>query len=246
MDRSQVVHFLADVALGTLQMEFTYRIKTQAGVGTCFLYGKKEGFFYVTAAHLVKGVAVGENVLFDHKSGWIPRTIEAIFVHPVGQDLAVIITNQEVGGEPNFDATFGVMPGQPVKFLGFPHGLRSNYPSQFAYSAPLVRSANFSGVIDLDGVQMTILDGFNNPGYSGGPVYCCGDDGQAKLFGVISGYRPEIETHSRVYKKNENGDYEPLPDFFVRPNSGMIHVVGKGECDKLFAIVDQFQPTPAA
>jgi hypothetical protein len=242
MDRNQVISLMADVALGTDQIDKTFHIQTQRGLGTCFLYGNANGLFFLTAAHVLEGTMAGEKVNFRHEDGWIPRTITAIFVHPSGYDLAVFVTDDVITGEIHFDATFAVMPGQPMKFLGFPHGLNSNYPSRLGFMSPLVRTAYWSGIIETKGLSLNVLDGFNNPGYSGGPVFCCGEDGEPKLFGVISGYRWESEAHSKVYKKNEQGEFEPLEDYIVRPNSGMIYVVGKGEYDILLNVVDQFQP----
>ncbi len=245
MDRNKSVNLMADVALSSLQMGFAFSLRTQIGTGTCFLYGKEEGCFFVTTKHLIAGVKVGDDIFMSHTTGWIPQKVLAIFVHPSGYDVAAIVTDKEVSGKADYDSTFTVMPGQPLKFLGFPHGLNSNYPSESNYSTPLVRTAHFRGIIDLEGLQITILDGFNNPGYSGGPVYCCGDDGLPKLFGIISGYRYETEAHSSVYKKNDQGDYEPTQDYIVRSNSGMIYVVGMNACIPLFATIDTFQPSPA-
>ena len=246
MDRANVINALADVALSSNEMEYAYRVRTASGTGTCFLYGDKRGFFFVTAAHILKAVKAGGNVLFSHESGWLPQKVEAIFCHPSGHDIAAFVTDQPIGGKSDFDNDFLVMPGQPLKFLGFPHGLQSNYPSQFGYHTPLVRSAHFSGVTLINGQATTILDGFNNPGYSGGPIYGCGADGLPKLFGVISGYRHEAETHSKVYCRNEVGEIEQASQYFVQANSGMIYAIGKREYLELFGLVNHFQRGPRA
>ena len=86
---------------------------------------------------------------------------------------------------------------------------------------PLVRTAYFSGIVNLDGHDIMLLDGFNNPGYSGGPVFTVGLDGKPALAGVISGYRFEIESHGAIYQKNPDGQETALPDLYVKPNSGM-------------------------
>lgn len=246
MDRQQVSVALADVALTSREMQHVFQLKTQSGTGTCFLYGTKDGFFYVTARHLIEKSMVGDSVYFGHSNEWQKWMVTAIFLPNDAHDIAVFVTDCVWKGNPDFESDFAVLPGQPVKFLGFPHGLNSDYPSSNGYLTPLVRSANFSGVIQKDNITINVLDGFNNPGYSGGPVYCCGDDGKAKFFGVVSGYRYETESHSLLYKKNSSGEFEPLPDYMVKLNSGMIYVTGKSACNELFTRVDQFQPRQPA
>ncbi|WP_156443415.1 serine protease [Erythrobacter sp. CCH5-A1] len=243
MDRQQVAAHLADVLLTSFQMQTAFKLKTQRGTGTCFLYGNENGVFHVTARHLIDQTHVGEFVYFAQGDTWIPTEVSAIFMPNNGHDIAAFVTTSRWNVGSKFDTKCSLYPGQPVKFLGFPHGLNSNYPSQNGFSTPLVRSAHFSGIIQHGGLTLTVLDGFNNPGYSGGPVYSCGDDGRPAFFGIISSYRYETESHSLVYKKNEQGEYEPLQDYIVRPNSGMIYMTGRKECDDLFMQVDQFQPT---
>lgn len=233
---------MADVALSSREMSYAFKIKTSSGIGTCFLYGTEKGFFFVTAAHLLSSIHEGENAYLEHQTGWRQIEITSVKLHPDGHDIAVFTTDQFIEGEPEFDNHLLVMPGQAVKFVGFPHGLTGNYPSESGFLTPLVRSAHFSGVIQHNSLILHVLDGFNNPGYSGGAVYCCGEDGEAKLFGVISSYRYEAENHSRIYKKAPNGDYQPVPDYMVRLNSGMIYMTGIGQCRELFSTIETYQP----
>lgn len=237
-----VASMMADVALSSREMSYAFKLKTACGIGTCFLYGTEDGFFFVSAAHLLKGIHTGEIAYLEHESGWRQTTITSVKLHPDGHDVAVFTSDLVIEGEPEFDNRLLVMPGQAVKFVGFPHGLTGNYPSPSGFLTPLVRSAHFSGVVQHNKLLLHVLDGFNNPGYSGGAVYCCGDDGEAKLFGVISSYRYEAENHSRIYKKTPEGDYEPIPDYIVRLNSGMIYMTGIGECRDLFSSIKIYQP----
>jgi S1-C subfamily serine protease len=82
--------------------------------------------------------------------------------------------------------------GREVYFLGFPYGLFTSFGTQ-AQSIALVKHAYASGVTNRaaffpDGDKdepLLLLDGLNNPGFSGGPVV--GLD--HKVIGVISGFR---------------------------------------------------------
>jgi hypothetical protein len=84
--------------------------------------------------------------------------------------------------------------------------------------------AFFSGVINDRGYQWMILDGFNNPGYSGSPVYI-EYQGHLVPFGVISGYRSEKASHGALFRSAGHGGEEAVPGVWVRSNSGMIEAV---------------------
>ncbi len=107
-------------------------------------------------------------------------------------------------------------------FVGYPHGLLNTYPSLLGFVTGLVRRVAFSGVVDQDGRPLIILDGFNNPGYSGGSVYA-ESDGQLVISGLISGYRFESILHGGVYRRVD-GVEEIVSDVYVKSNSGMIYM----------------------
>lgn len=214
---------LTHVPIGTSQMNYTFQIKTSRGTGTCFLANDDNGFFFVTAAHIVEGTLKGDTIYLAHKDGWISQCIREIRKSPSGYDIAAFTTEMKVVGViPKFLDPPGLMPGQPMAFLGFPHGLQTNYPNANGYLSPLVRTAYFSGVVEINGLRMLILDGFNNPGYSGAPVYTTNDQGDAQLFAVISGFKFENPDLGSVHKRTEDG-VTKLPDLFVNLNSGMIY-----------------------
>ena len=76
-------------------------------------------------------------------------------------------------------------------FLGFPDGLHSYYPSG-EYAAFVKRGT--ASAVDSTNAESIILyvDGFNNPGFSGGPVaFLDKKNNQWKIAAVVSGYRSE-------------------------------------------------------
>jgi len=82
--------------------------------------------------------------------------------------------------------------GQDVFFLGFPFGLASDSRDlNGGFPFPLVKKATLSA-INFGPNAVMLLDGLNNPGFSGGPVVYT-KPGSARLdysvAGVISGYR---------------------------------------------------------
>ncbi len=105
----------------------------------------------------------------------------------------------------------GLIYGQEVYFLGFPYGIVGKHifaPS--GYPLPLVKRATVSL---FDGT-MYLLDGHNNPGFSGGPVvWKAPGTERFKVAAVISGYRYVDEP---VY------DVAGTAPFKYRYNTGII------------------------
>lgn len=200
-------------------------IRTAAGTGTAFLHANEQGSYFVTAAHLVHGTQEGDYILFKRQDGWHSVQVREILLHLQGYDVAVFSTA-------NFGTTTRMVPrpdagiflGDELKFLGFPHGLGNTYPLEGSV-APLVRTAFFSGTIMVEGREIELLDGFNNPGFSGGPVYALQDDGEPSITALISGYRFERMSNSRLYRSNADGREEEVPDLYTKPNSGMINAI---------------------
>ncbi|NGP19312.1 hypothetical protein [Devosia aurantiaca] len=88
-----------------------------------------------------------------------------------------------------------------------------------------------------------ILDGFNNPGYSGAPIFIQ-YQGQVVPFGVVSAYRHEVVGHSSVYKLID-GEEQALPDTYVKPNSGMIYAHYWDRVTRLLPKLNTRNPTVA-
>jgi S1-C subfamily serine protease len=179
----------------------------------------------LSAAHVFAGVQPGEMVYFREMDNWSQFVVNEIVNHPDGHDVCAFTLHDFVWSAEDADPRpVGLWPGDPVRFLGFPHGLSNTYPSDTGFVTPLTRNAHLSGAIIHNGVTLTVLDGFNNPGYSGGPVYADAGDGTPILVGLISGYRTELRERSLVYRDTD-GTEAAIEGLFVKPNSGMILAV---------------------
>jgi len=210
--------------LGTREMNNCFRLKSSGGIGTTFLYGDERGCVFFTAAHVVKGVKAGERIFLKRPDDWEPFTVRDVVQDDEGHDIAAFTVDDIAVPNAKFPrGEIGLLPGDELKFLGFPHGLESGYPSEVGFATPLVRTVNFSGSILINDVPIVVFDGFNNPGYSGGPVYWISPSGDPLLLSIIAGYRREIGESSHVYRKDSDGVEHPHPELFVRPNSGMIY-----------------------
>ena len=135
-------------------------------------------------------------------------------------DISVLAADIQISPKHSLTPTMdGIVLGQDIYFLGFPFGLMSNIESQNRnFPMPLVKK----GIVSLVAKRgnYILLDGHNNPGFSGGPVvfnhkthgfdYC--------VAGVVAGYRFACEP---VYKNIEPGLNEN-PIGYYKSNTGII------------------------
>ena len=117
----------------------------------------------------------------------------------------------------NSCSTEGLIWGQDVYFLGFPYDFVNNLDNLPGLERPIpfVKKACLSG---FEAGKIMLLDGHNNPGFSGGPICFKKISPQTttmSIAGVISGYRFSQEP---VYdlKGNDTG-------FYVKSNTGIIY-----------------------
>src|SRR4051812_27154297 len=104
--------------LTSSHLESCVKVRTSAGVGTCFFrrVGPKGAF--VSATHLFAGVRLGELVHFRRSDDWLAVTVSELNSHPHGDDVCAFTTD-EVRWRANEAETRapGLLPGDPVRFL---------------------------------------------------------------------------------------------------------------------------------
>jgi hypothetical protein len=114
--------------------------------------------------------------------------------HSSDADISVFaVPGSKTGGE-SIEATSEEMYySQDVYFLGFPFGLQSEIKElNDDFPIPFVKKAILSNFLLEGKRKILLLDGHNNPGFSGGPVvYLNVKKGVFQLAGIISGYRAE-------------------------------------------------------
>jgi S1-C subfamily serine protease len=170
-------------------------IKVGATTGTAFTIEDADRQYLVTAAHVVAGLTPPFSVELFHENQWKILELELTGICPVS-DIAVFAPRFQLSPAFPLPASAdGVMFGQDVYFLGFPYGITSDAASlNQGRPFPLVKKACLSAVTQSDkGAKIVLLDGHNNPGFSGGPVVFC-ERGKPlassfKVLGVVSGYR---------------------------------------------------------
>jgi hypothetical protein len=125
-------------------------------------------------------------------------------------DIAVLRLNTNAWKQNNFDiGSKNFFLTQECFFLGFPFGLMmpdSKGDINGGYPLPFVKKGIVSAFSVRDPVQIIYLDGYNNPGFSGGPVIVpnlSGTEHKLSLIGVVSGYRfDEKKVGGNSFKEN--------------------------------------------
>lgn len=179
----------------------------------------------LTAAHAVKGIVAGDNLLVRHQSNWSPRRAKAVFFDDEGNDVCGVAVDAQgsVGMEINM-LNAQILQGAEVVFAGYPLGLEmSDVPERDGWPIPYIKAGIFSGWMTHEGAQYLLFDAMNNVGFSGGPViYRHHESGKLEIGGLVSNYRfdaplPVLEKEGKELK--ETGTH------FVRPNSGFMAAV---------------------
>lgn len=194
-------------------MASTFNIRIDETTGTCFMVTKDKKQYFLTAAHLFPS---------SHKSGnlnpiemliqneWRSFNARVYFHTDRKIDIALVILSERVLQNLEFPEELSRLDssareaqgngisldpiladfGKEVFFYGFPLG---NLGSEvFGIKFPLVKKATVSGSVRHNGVNMLLLDGHNNLGFSGGPVVAYNISSKKMcIVGIISGYVPE-------------------------------------------------------
>ena len=192
-----------------------FHLKYGKGTGTCFAIDYEGKQYLVTAKHVIAELKDNDTVEIYNKSKWATAQVKVIGHHKTA-DVSVFSIDTLLGVhkmEPNSD---GIIYGQDTYFLGFPYRLQDEKGSQINrnFPIPLVKKATLSCITSDDTGKYFLLDGINNPGFSGGPVVFKEPNKQDfKVAAIISGYRFSEEP---TYHKNQE---TPIS---VRANTGII------------------------
>lgn len=228
-------------------MASTFNIQIDKTMGTCFMVTKNQEQYLITAAHLFPS---------NHKSGnLIPiqmliqnswQSFNArVYLHTEKKiDVALVKLSEKIlqnlefpEGLSQLDSSARVAQGNGISldpiladfgkevfFYGFPLG---NLGTEiFGIKFPLVKKAIVSGFVRNNGVNVLLLDGHNNLGFSGGPVVAYNISSKKMcVIGVISGYVPEpIDVKYKGEKLS------------VNDNSGIIVCYGRRYIEELLTM----------
>lgn len=153
----------------------------------------REGVQYLITAEHVVAAQPGQVRMILHGSDWKREVaLERILGVTGGADIAIFRLEAPLTPQLPIDTSFdSIVYTQEVYFLGYPYGLglqRTNVPL-----LPFVKHGILSASAETpEGGHVMYLDGFNNPGFSGGPVaFYALNTNQPHICGVVSGYRTD-------------------------------------------------------
>lgn len=172
----------------------TFHLKYGSGTGTCFTIDIDEKQYFVTAKHIIENLINDEEIELYFKNNWV-KVKTKLIGHSTNADVSVFSIEQHIGGHPLPATLDGIVYGQDLYFLGFPYGLKSEVGVlNREFPLPLVKKGILSAIFSDQSEKYFLIDGHNNPGFSGGPVvYKKSGSNDFNVGGVISAYRYELE-----------------------------------------------------
>jgi hypothetical protein len=173
----------------------TLFIKVGNEAGTAFTLDYRDKLYLVTAKHLVAGLPMSGATLQVWRSNkWEDyHTVKTLFPPSDNVDIAVFETDEKFSEPFQVTATQGKEGGtfgQQVWFLGYPWGMGSRFSDD---QLPFIKKGTMSAIDSTDPNAVVLyIDGFNNPGFSGGPIVYWDFRSRAyRILGVVKGYRED-------------------------------------------------------
>jgi S1-C subfamily serine protease len=192
----------AQDAVPTEILQRTFFIRGPSEAGTGFTVDCKGKVYLVTAKHVAAGLPQnGATIQVWQRESWADyKTVRTLYPESEDVDIAVFETSETVPKPYEVAMSTGasnVTMGQQVWFLGFPWGIGSRVAADSKIFAnvriPFIKRGTMSAVDATNPKAVVIfIDGFNNPGFSGGPIVFWDFSAHTyKILGVVKGYRED-------------------------------------------------------
>lgn len=201
-------------------IERVLHIKNGNSTGSSYIIEKNDRSFLVSAKHIFPNLKECDSITFQVNQDKKWKNISGIVHLHQNKNVDLIIIDlgiQLFGNNPDSYLTTGnFILGDEGYFLGFPMGLQTDWLPGKNQGLPsaLIKRATFSGQININGTIILLLDGQNNPGFSGGPIFFKLFNKEIvkwSFFGIVSGYYPQNNIAKTTFG-----------DFLYNENSGII------------------------
>ena len=195
-----------------------FLIKYNNHVATSFTIDVDNRQYLITARHVVDGIKDGGEVQLFRDGAWQTLKVKPLYIKPEEVDIVVLVPPQQLSPSFPLEPSMGNMVlSQDVYFLGFPYGLLMDGKAlNDGFPFPFVKRGICSALwlAPTKNHNVIFIDGYNNPGFSGGPIVFTDTKTKAlKVAGVVSGYR--VQEDSVLKQKADTG-------LVVRNNSGLL------------------------
>jgi S1-C subfamily serine protease len=176
-------------------MARTHFIRWGAEAGTAFTVEYQGKVYLITAKHVVTGIP-DRNAVIQVPVGdkWEDyQTTNTVYPSSPDVDIPILATDEKQAQPYVIEPTSGssaVKFGQQLWFIGYPYGTGSNIPG---HAFRFLKRGTMSAIDSLNkSAIIYYIDGFNNPGFSGGPiVFWDFSLHKYEILGVVQGYREE-------------------------------------------------------
>ena len=191
-----------------------FRLKVGSETGTGFTIEEEGKEYLVTARHLGHSLQGTSEIEVYRDGGWSPLEVATVGHAPGEIDISVVAPSERLTPMrplPLAASSKDLTYGQEAFFLGYPYGISDHMLKETGHPLPLVKRVTVSTLFG----KPYLLDGHNNPGFSGGPVvFRPPGRREFQVAAVVSGYR----WARAPIRDQDNRDTE----FFLRENTGIV------------------------
>ncbi|MFW5878080.1 MAG: S1 family peptidase, partial [bacterium] len=173
-----------------------FPIKNGKKTGTCFKINHGTKQYFITAKHIIDNINDGDCLEFLFSGIHTKANVKIIGHHPRA-DVSAFTIDHDIGLSGLEYYTNKIEPGQEAYFMGFPTraGRRKNNKVTGKYPHVQIKKATISKIIHSDTDNYLLLNGKNNPGFSGGPVLIKDPSGKKfKVTAIVSGSKRSKES----------------------------------------------------
>lgn len=178
--------------------------------GTAFTIEVNKRQYLITAKHVVASLKPSDSIQVFSDNRWQPLNVK-VFRCKDPVDIAVLVPPFQITQALPLEPTLSNMVwGQDMYFLGFPFGMSiPGGGTNGSYPIAIVKKGILSAISSQNGAKVILLDGYNDPGFSGGPIVFRHIGGPRYTFylaGVITGFRPELVPVTKPVAVKPNQD----------------------------------------